>query len=300
MCIIAAKPAGIKMPARNVIENMWMHNSDGAGIMYTSKGRVRIEKGFMTYDAFTKHLDELSKKIDLDKISVVMHFRITTHGGTKPENCHPFPVTDSIGMLKKLTCETRLGVAHNGVIDIAPRKDISDTMEYIASQLAPLYKGVPKFYENKHLMQMVSNAIDSKMAFLLPSGKIYTIGDFVEKDGIMYSNHSFEYTTSFRDYKSYAWDDERWLALESGMRDYSYKNLMWLDDTAGDFAMDEKGELWTGDFAVDVDGFVYEYDGIEDAMTLCPGWRAYNAEGMTLTYDERSQLATQELVLSEA
>ena len=172
MCIIAAKPAGVKMPARNVIENMWMHNSDGAGIMYTNKGGVRIEKGFMTYDAFAKHLDELSKKIDLDKISVVMHFRITTHGGTKPENCHPFPVTDSIGMLKKLTCDTRLGVAHNGVIDITPRKDISDTMEYIASQLAPLYKGVPKFYENKHLMQMVSNAIDSKMAFLLPSGKI--------------------------------------------------------------------------------------------------------------------------------
>lgn len=91
MCIIAAKPAGVKMPARNVIENMWMHNSDGAGIMYTSKGGVRIEKGFMTYDAFARHLDELSKKIDLDKISVVMHFRITTHGGTKPGELSPVP-----------------------------------------------------------------------------------------------------------------------------------------------------------------------------------------------------------------
>lgn len=253
----------------------------------------------MTYDAFEKHLNELEKKINLDKISVVMHFRITTHGGTKPENCHPFPVTDSIGMLKKLSCDAKLGVAHNGIIDITPRSGISDTMEYIATQLAPLYKGAPKFYENKHLMQMVSNAISSKMAFLLPNGKIYTIGDFVEKDGIMYSNHSFEYTKSFRDYKSFYWDENNWNNLECGLRKYNYSSVMWLDDTKGEFVMDEDGELWTGDFAIDKNDSVYEYDGEEDALLYCPEWHAYNSAGLALTYDERSPLVTQEIVLIE-
>ena len=166
MCIIAAKPAGVAMPSAEKIENMWNRNSDGAGIMYAVDNKVHIEKGFMTYASFNAKLGELRGKFDLDKLPVVMHFRITTHGGTKPENCHPFPITDSVGMLRKLNQTAQIGVAHNGIIDIRPRKGISDTMEYIASQLAPLSKAVPNFYKNKHLMQMISNAIDSKMAFL--------------------------------------------------------------------------------------------------------------------------------------
>ena len=34
MCIIAAKPAGIKMPTEEQLEIMWFHNPDGSGIMY--------------------------------------------------------------------------------------------------------------------------------------------------------------------------------------------------------------------------------------------------------------------------
>lgn len=45
MCIIAVKPAGIKMPERDQIEIMWHNNPDGAGIMYSLNGKVYIEKG---------------------------------------------------------------------------------------------------------------------------------------------------------------------------------------------------------------------------------------------------------------
>ena len=34
MCIIAAKPAGVKLPERDVFRTMWDGNSDGAGFMY--------------------------------------------------------------------------------------------------------------------------------------------------------------------------------------------------------------------------------------------------------------------------
>ena len=191
MCIIAAKPAGVAMPSRDTIRTMWDGNRDGAGLMYLDGGKVTIEKGFMTYKSFAKKLDQLEKRLDLTRTPVVMHFRITTHGGTKPENCHPFPITDSIGALKKLTSRTDVGVAHNGIIHIIPRSGISDTMEYIASQLAPLKRALPRFYENKNAMLLVKNAIDSKMAFLTKEGKIYTVGDFVTDKGVLYSNRSY-------------------------------------------------------------------------------------------------------------
>ena len=184
MCIIAAKPAGVNMPEDKILENMWNRNDDGAGFMYAVNGKVYIEKGFMKYKDLKTRLDQLGRKYNLRKLPMVMHFRITTHGGTKPENCHPFPISDSVGMLKKLKLTTSIGVAHNGIIPISPRKDISDTMEYIASQLAPLSKAVPMFYKDKNLMQMTANAIDSKMAFLTGDGKIYTIGDFIADKGI--------------------------------------------------------------------------------------------------------------------
>ena len=182
--------------------------------MYNCDGRVHIEKGYMSLDKFLEAIDRLSKRLDLTKTGVVMHFRITTHGGTKPENTHPFPVSDSLPLLKKLKCSAKLGVAHNGIIDISPRsKDISDTMEYVMSQLAPLSRALPNFYENKDAMLMVKNAIDSKMAFLTGDGDIRTIGDFTIRDGILYSNHSFEYYwNSYRSSKFSVWnkDSETW------------------------------------------------------------------------------------------
>lgn len=208
MCIIACKPIGIDMPDTETITNMWYSNPYGAGFMYNHDGRVHIEKGYMSLDKYLEAIDRLSKKLDLTKTGVVMHFRITTHGGTKPENTHPFPVSDSLPLLKKLKCSTKLGVAHNGIIDISPRsKDISDTMEYVMSQLAPLSRALPDFYRNKDAMLMVKNAIESKMAFLTPDGTIYTIGDFNVGKGILYSNHSYEsYWYSKRYGKFSVWD----------------------------------------------------------------------------------------------
>lgn len=49
MCIIVVKKAGIAAPSEEMFENMWNHNPDGAGFMYTANGGVCIEKGFMEY-----------------------------------------------------------------------------------------------------------------------------------------------------------------------------------------------------------------------------------------------------------
>src|SRR5690606_4790814 len=130
MCIIAIKPAGIKMPATETIENMWHNNPDGAGIMYAIGGTVHIEKGFMTLKDFKKALKRLEKTVNVTSTPIVLHFRITTHGGTSPGNCHPFPVTEKLPLLQMTKCKAPLAVAHNGIIDIKPsQKNISDTIE---------------------------------------------------------------------------------------------------------------------------------------------------------------------------
>lgn len=302
MCIIAAKATGIPMPSRNTIKAMWDGNSDGAGLMYVENGQVRIEKGFMKYKDFTKVLDRLEKRLDLTATPVVLHFRITTHGGTKPENCHPFPITDNVGALKKLTISTDLGVAHNGIIPITPRKGISDTMEYIASQLAPLKKAMPRFFENKWAMLLVKNAIESRMAFLTREGKLYTIGDFVEDEGVLYSNTSYRGRISrFRDFTYGCYCPDEWETY-TGYATLGYakdpktpyqkitapkegiRSLMWLNDC--DHIVYDGELLDGGDFLIDQAGVVYDYDWNMDCAIVLPDAYAVNAEGLPIHYDE--------------
>lgn len=296
MCIIAAKPAGTNMPSRETIRIMFDNNPDGAGLMYVENNQVHIEKGFMKYKSFAKALDKLEARLDMKKTPIVMHFRITTHGGTKPENCHPFPITDSIGALKKTASHTDLGVAHNGIIPITPRKDISDTMEYIASQLAPLKRALPRFYENRHAMTLIQNAIDSKMAFLTKEGKIYTTGQFVEDKGVLYSNHSFE--AGYGYYRKIGgWNWNCYADFEDGYDtkvpfatdgdDLGYVTACWLDE--GDYVRNSKGELLEGfSFLIGHDGTLYEYDWDSDCAVEVKGLTAFSKEGLPLRFDEDS------------
>lgn len=295
MCIIAIKTKGIELPSEDTLEHMWFRNPDGAGLMYNRNGKVYIEKGFMHYDSFLNRLKTLDQKYNLKESSVILHFRITTHGGTKPENTHPFPVTDSIGMLKKLMCKTSLGVAHNGIIDIKPRKGISDTMEYVASQLGPLYKGAPDFYHNKNLMTMVSNAIDSKMAFMNGKGEIFTIGKFVEDNGMKYSNYSYQ-PYSFRNTTLSMYGSDGWEMYDSEPL-YACRLLMWLDDQKDEFVVDHDGNMLIGNFAIDFQGKVYEWEDDCGAMVQRSSFRAYTADFKAVQYDAESELVFEEVVM---
>lgn len=300
MCIIAAKPAGIDMPKREYIENMFRYNHDGAGLMWAQNGKVHIEKGFMDLNAFLARLDVLDKTVGFKNRSVVMHFRITTHGGTKPENCHPFPVSDSKGMLRKLKCTTDVGVAHNGIITIDCLKDMSDTMTYVATQLAPLKRAVPKFYKNKDLLQMIENAIDSKMAILDGKGCLTLIGDFQENNGIKYSNGTWNDYEFPRSFMWNTWDNwsnpDKW-EIGSGMTNYTHKIVMWLDEDEGQYAIGPDGEEYY-EAAVDEDGLVYIYDETVGAIRFILGAEAWDYEGRPVFYDPKG-FVTDELVAEE-
>ena len=157
MCIIVVKQAGIAAPSDEMFENMWNHNPYGAGFMYTANGGVCIEKGFMEYKDFYKAYKRVEGKIDTVQTPMIFHFRITTHGGTSPENTHPFPVTDNLSVLRKLMCKTSLGVAHNGILSVQQRSGISDTMEYILTQLSTMKCINKHFPQDKYFRKLIEN-----------------------------------------------------------------------------------------------------------------------------------------------
>lgn len=192
MCIIVAKEKGIDMPDRQILKNCFDYNSDGAGIMWNYNNKVHIHKGFMKWEDFDDFLDTLSKQIDLKNSGVCTHFRIRTHGKTSSANCHPFPISNKIKDLKLLELTTDIGIAHNGIIPIKPIHSLSDTQTYIIKRLYNIQKAHPRFLESKRIMGQIEKEITSKMAFLTSDGKIHTIGNFIEQEGVLYSNRSFE------------------------------------------------------------------------------------------------------------
>lgn len=273
MCIIAIKPAGTHLPTTTTIENMWYNNRDGAGFMYAKDGNVHIEKGFMTLTDLKKALKRLEKTIDVVNTPIVLHFRITTHGETSPGNCHPFPVSEKLPLLRMAKCKAPLAVAHNGIIGIKPsQKDISDTMEYIITQLAPLYQLKKDFYRQPAGKKLVYNAIKSKMAFLDSAGRIETVGGFITgEDGILYSNASYKARTVY--YKWDFWEDYSLQWYESEHGEY----LSWLTEDDGYIV--SNGTLISADYYLtDRQGNLYRYDMETDTAIPIDG-TLYNHAG---------------------
>ena len=201
MCIIVAKPAGIAMPNDSIIENCFWGNPDGAGYMVANGKTVTIRKGFMQLDDLYQ---ALAAEGDLTEYSVVMHFRIKTHGKVQPSCCHPFPVTSDHSRLSATYETDRIGVAHNGIIQSMTSKTsegTSDTMAYIAEVIAPMRRLSEDFMHNSNALDIFEATVGSRLCFLDNSGDIVTIGEFINDGGILYSNTS--YTRNISNWNSY-------------------------------------------------------------------------------------------------
>lgn len=191
------------MPTDETFTTMFYNNDDGAGYMYAYRNKVYIKKGFMKLSDFKDSIKKLPESLgvsDLTDIPMIFHFRIGTAGGNIPENTHPFPITDNVKIIKSLNYKTDIGVAHNGIIhNVTPRTGISDTMEYILSQMSIMKKIDKKFYSKPLYLELMENAVESKLAFLDGKGKIYTVGRFVtdEATGLVYSNESYKARKSY-------------------------------------------------------------------------------------------------------
>ena len=116
---------------------------------------------------------------------------------------------------------------------------------------------------------------------------IYTVGDFVTDNGVLYSNRSYiKSSLRYRDLGSwncYADFEDDWGDFQ-GVGYDDVKCLMWLDET--DYLKSEDGSLIEGlDFLIDESGNVYEYDYNSDAAFLVEGMTAYTEAGTPKHFD---------------
>ena len=195
MCIIVSKPMGVEMPSERTLRNCFDYNNDGMGWMYNYNGKVIGTKGYMKFEEGYRVLKELDEKIGLKDRGLVLHFRITTSGGTCMENCHPFPISNNGKDLKKLDFVTDIGVAHNGIINgyIPPKgSPYSDTQLFIKNYLYDIKEEHEDFLTNPSLLFAIEKTVGSKLCFLDGEGNITLVGKFIEEeDGCSYSNETY-------------------------------------------------------------------------------------------------------------
>lgn len=277
MCIIAIKPTNVDMMSDDIIETMFFNNPDGAGFMFNYNGSVEIHKGYMTCKDLLQALKRIDKRVNLKDKTVILHFRIGTHGGNVASNTHPFPISANLAALQKTTAFVPLAVAHNGIIPITTRdKKISDTMEFILTVLAPLRKIKRDFYKNPDAHELIYNIAFSKFAFLDSDGNYSTIGEFNTVDNILYSNYSYRTYVNYntRDY----WD--KYSVVDDAAP------LMWLTDDDGYIRLAESGALiGCEDYLIDSSGTLYEYDYDMDCAIPSDD-TAYNHNGNRIKYDD--------------
>lgn len=212
MCVIMIKKKGVSMPMNETIKSMWDTNSDGAGFMFALDNKVFIQKGFMKLTELTKAILLLEKGLlkkgtNIKDVPLVMHFRITTHGGTSAANTHPFAITNNEKLLVEKEVTTDLGLAHNGIINsVTSALNLSDTMVYITDVLSPLKMLNADFYKTTFGKELMENTIGfSKFAFLDKEGAIELVGEFkngtkAETKDLLFSNllHEYPATTYYK------------------------------------------------------------------------------------------------------
>jgi predicted glutamine amidotransferase len=229
MCIIVFKPSGKKLPKRKKLLKCWENNPDGAGYMLPVDNQVVIKKGFMDYSDFIQSLQDDYKKYG-EETPIVMHFRISTQGGVKRGLTHPFPFTNNMEDMKKTRCRCQLGIAHNGVIDLTTENywrrkevDYNDTMKFISDYLTLIIKS-KDWYKNKDKLKLIELLISgSRLAIMDGNGHTELIGDWIEDNGLFYSNAYYKqdrvrytYSTTKTTIKENGNDTTRSIGFTSG------------------------------------------------------------------------------------
>lgn len=186
MCIICRKQPKVKLDEESWgwLENSFDGNDDGAGFMYRADGKVRIFKGYMTWESFR---DAVLDKLDIiNKQEVIFHFRIGTSGTTSKAMCHPFPISKKDSTLGQTKLKTNAALVHNGIIPGYGDKEFSDTHVFVRDVLTELP------YKTKAMRQLMASALHSKF-MIMDADTTYLMGDFQKEEGWEFSNGSYKY-----------------------------------------------------------------------------------------------------------
>lgn len=170
MCVIAVINKGVPTPPDNVIKSMSRCNPHGCGMCSPSDSY----RG-MSVELLLRHLH----KRDISE-PVLLHFRLATHGSVKKSNCHPFhdDVTDT-------------WFAHNGILNVTPTGDRTDSEEAFRTILLPEIQAHGLHSDN--VRYAVKNIIGGSRFAFMQGCDVLLYGQYEQWHGVLYSNLRFRW-----------------------------------------------------------------------------------------------------------
>ena len=164
MCVIVVVKAGHKLPSRSELLEMHCQNPHGMGFVSKS-----LNYRGMDFEKFYHRLQFVPKDED-----VIIHFRYATHGSVCAANCHPFN-------------QGSVWFAHNGILDIRPEGDMTDSETAFRKYIYPAIKtyGI----DSDEVCMVIEDIIgSSRFALLGSDGKVRMFGNFTKVGERYYSN----------------------------------------------------------------------------------------------------------------
>lgn len=175
MCIIIVRPAGAQMPPKAILDRCARLNPHGFG--FATKDRIYKTLDYMDFCKMLKSIKHHE--------TAIIHFRYATHGSIKLENCHPF--RDD---------KTGVSFAHNGILDIRPIDDMTDSETAFRTRIVPIIRE-SGFQSREFIFENYKIIGGSRFAYINSKGEYRLYGKFIQHNGCWYSNRNFmPYTAS--------------------------------------------------------------------------------------------------------
>jgi len=245
MCIIITGTAynlrSVLLNTPGLIGSIYEQNPHGLGLMYYDP----VQQCAVARKTLPESVEQAWRFLEeclpsAGKFQVAVHARLTTHGNTDLDNCHPYPIGNGWLM-------------HNGILRTgnAADKNRSDTWHYIKDYLG----NQGNLLLTRHGRRLVGGHIGSgnRFVYLGPQGKMVTINKYtgVEYQKLWFSN-TYAWDVQLLDptwgkparWQRFGWSGRR---LSRWQQDNRYA---WLEDVHGnydaDFDCEEEGEYEYG------------------------------------------------------
>jgi hypothetical protein len=187
MCIAILNTKNVTLK-KELLNNCWENNGDGAGLLYMLNGKMQVFKEMKSFDKFYNEYIRVRKEIQ--KQNIVLHFRISTHGKVNKTNCHPFLVHEELGFV------------HNGMIyNVPTHTEYSDTHQFNELILKKMTNG---FEYDEHILDMIEGyiGVGSKLIFLNANDDFAIVNSKAGhwNMGCWFSNSSYKQVNDWVDY----------------------------------------------------------------------------------------------------
>lgn len=192
MCVICVCEDGLSLD-KETFEKCYDANDHGAGFGWIEDGKVCAIKGFMTVKTAWKAYRKVYR------FPHVAHFRLTSAGSTCKELTHPFIVTPKSPISLNWESEDPI-LFHNGTI--SNWKMLAMVIGIVNGQYPTGHVSDSRIMAMTVALSGDECLVDSYDRFVMVrTDGIYTYGRFTEKDGIFYSNMSWDRTKTI-DYRA--------------------------------------------------------------------------------------------------